>query len=96
MSEIILITIAAGVMISIIGILAALMFMKKRKEINKVETDYRVFFIIGLFMTIIGIIGIIASFLAEFSFFIGLPFFSIGIVYIGIGLGNRDKWRIKK
>jgi len=67
--------------------------LKRKKEGKQDETNYRVFFIVGMFMTPIGIMGIIASFLTDISFFTGFPFFSIGVVYLAIGLGNRGKWK---
>ncbi len=87
------IVIAIVAVLIVLGILAAWMAWKGKKEGKQEEPNYRVFFIMGMFMTPVGIIGIAASFLADISFFIGFPFFSIGVVYIAIGLGNRNKWK---
>jgi uncharacterized membrane protein YbaN (DUF454 family) len=95
MSEWILISMLLVAILVLVGIFLILVIWKKSKEGKQVESDYRVFFIIGLLMTPLGIIGMTASFFADTSFFIGLPFFSIGVVYIVIGLGNRDKWKKK-
>ncbi len=87
------IVIAIVAVLIVSGILVVWMAWKRKKEGKQEEPNYRVFFIVGMFMTPVGIIVITASFLADISFFIGLPFFSIGVVYIAIGLGNRDKWK---
>ncbi len=86
----IIIAIVAVLIVS--GILVAWMAWKRKKEGKQEETNYRTFFIMGMFMIPIGIIGITASFFTDISFFLGFPFFSIGVVYIAIGLGNRGKW----
>ncbi len=77
----------------VVGISAVLMARKKRKEGKLEETNYRVFFIMGIVMTPIGLIGIIVSFFRDYSFFTLLPIFTIGIVYLVIGLANRDRWK---
>ncbi len=87
------IVIAIVAVLIVSGILVAWMALKRKKEGKQEEPNYRAFFIMGMFMTPVGIIGMTASFLTDISFFTGFPFFSIGVVYIAIGLGNQDKWK---
>ncbi len=87
------IVIAIVAVLIVSGILVAWMAWKRKKEGKQEEPNYRVFFIVGMFMTPIGIIGMTTSFFTDISFFTAFPFFSIGVVYIAIGLGNRNKWK---
>lgn len=85
----------AGIILAIVVALAiftVLVVRKRRKEGRLEETNYRVFFITGAVMTPIGLIGIIVSFFRDYSFFVPLPVLTIGIVYLVMGLANRDKW----
>ena len=83
---IILITIIIGFII--VGVLVALLLWKLRHEKKpKKEPDYRAFFIMGISFLPVGII-----FTAAISpGFIG--FTAIGLIYMTIGLANRDKWK---
>lgn len=93
MGSIFWITIGFTALLVIVGIIVLwLTWDRKRKGIIQ-EPNYRVFFIMGMFMTPVGMTGITAFFLADISFFIGLPFFFIGLVYIAIGLSYRNKWK---
>ena len=87
----IVIAIVAALIVS--GILVAWMAWKRKREGKQEETNYRTFLIVGMFMTPVGAIGMTASFFTDISFFTLFPFFSIGVVYIAIGLGNRGKWK---
>jgi heme A synthase len=69
----------------IIGVLLIIVW-KKRKGQPSAETDYRVFFILGICWFPLGIV-----FMAS-NLPIGYVFFIIGFVYLVIGLANRDKW----
>ena len=77
----------------IIGILVIwLAWNRKRKGMIR-ETNYRVFFIIGIVMFPVGLIGMIISFTRDYSFFTMLPIFIIGIVYLAIGWDKREIWK---
>ncbi len=77
----------------IVGLLAiGLAWNSKRKGVVQ-ETNYRTYFIMGLVMFPIGLIGMIISFFRDYSFFTMLPFFTIGIVYLALGWIKRSKWK---
>jgi uncharacterized membrane protein len=79
----------------IVAIAMVLTLWTRKKTAHKAETNYRVFFIIGVIITPTGLTWMVVSFLTELDVTIGLPFFILGIVYLAIGLNNRDKWNKK-
>ncbi|OGD54335.1 hypothetical protein A3K80_08340 [Candidatus Bathyarchaeota archaeon RBG_13_38_9] len=78
----ILVSIAVG--IAALAILAVLVL--RRKGWNR-EVDYRSYFNMGIVWLPLGII-----FYAIFKNLVGALFFIIGLVYLAIGLRNKDKW----
>ncbi|MFC2008995.1 hypothetical protein ACFLUT_02975 [Chloroflexota bacterium] len=77
----------------ILGIVTVFVVLKRRKEGTLEETNYRVFFVTGAAMTPIGLVFVVVSYFRDYSFFTSLPILTIGIVYLAIGLANRDKWK---
>jgi len=71
----------------LIGVVTIYLFKIKKKEWFTEETDYRVFFILGISFLPMGII-FTSTVSPAFISFIGL-----GICYMAIGLANRDKWK---
>ncbi len=77
----------------IVGVLVAwLTWNRKRKGIIQ-ETNYHVFFIVGIVMFPVGLIGLIISFFRDYSYFTMMPIFIIGIVYLTIGWSKRETWK---
>lgn len=80
----------------IVGILViGLAWNRKRKGIIR-ETNYRTFFIMGIVIFPVGLIGMIISFLRDYSFVTMMPIFTVGIVYLAIGWGKRENWKKSK
>ncbi len=81
----------------VIGIVVTLLLvvaLRKRKGAGKTgETDYRAFFIMGIAFLPTGFAMMLVYFLAEIPLEIGLPLFALGLVYLIVGLANRDKWK---
>ena len=81
----------------IIAILAAIVVLgiaflwKFRKKNWEHETDYKAFFWMGLIWVIIG--GPVMLIFGNYGIS-GL--FAIGVVFLAVGAGNRDKWDRKK
>lgn len=80
------------ILLAIVGILIvmgiiALFVWRMRKGEKPGETDYRVFFILGICWFPLGVV-----FMATENP-IGYVFFGLGLVYLVIGLANRDKWK---
>ncbi len=74
------------------GILAVLLARKRKKE-GKPQLNYRTFFILGVTWVPFSIVLMVVSFIFQIPFYIGFPFFILGLVYLIIGLRNRDKWK---
>ncbi|MCW8965171.1 MAG: hypothetical protein OQK82_00580 [Candidatus Pacearchaeota archaeon] len=68
------------ILIILLGIVAIISFKRKGKQ---KEADYQTFFVIGVIWTIFGAI------FHESVFF----FLPIGIVFMILGLVNKDKWK---
>jgi LPXTG-motif cell wall-anchored protein len=81
----------------LVGILVTLLLvlvLRKRKREGKAgETDYKAFFIMGLAFLPTGLAMMTAYFFTELPFEIGLPLFALGLIYLIVGLVNRDKWK---
>jgi uncharacterized membrane protein len=84
------------ILLLLIGIVVTLLMvlvLRKRKSERKAgETDYRAFFILGVAFLPTGLAMMIVYFFAEIPFEIGLPLFALGLIYLIVGLANRDKW----
>jgi LPXTG-motif cell wall-anchored protein len=80
----------------LVGILVTLLLLvvlRKRKKAGKAgESDYKAFFIMGLAFLPTGLAMMIVYFFTELPFEIGLPLFALGLMYLIVGLVNRDKW----
>ena len=74
------------------GILAVVMVRKRKKE-GKPQADYRIFFLLGITWLPFSIILMIVSFILQIPFYIGFPLLALGLIYLIIGLANRDKWK---
>ena len=78
----VLVSIAIGIVVLLIlGI-----FVLKRKDWKR-EVDYRTYFNMGIIWLPLGIV-----FYLLFGSMIGLWFILMGLVYLSIGLKNKDKW----
>ncbi len=75
------------------GIIAVLMVRKKKKEGKLQEPNYRVFFIIGISWVPFSIALMVVSFILQIPFYVGFPLLALGLVYLIVGLKNRDKWK---
>jgi len=91
MGVILWLVIVVGILASVVGILAVWMLQKRKTGGGKRETNYRAFFITGAIMTPIGLFFLLLSIMRDYSFFPFLPVLSIGIVYLTIGWGGKDK-----
>ena len=91
MSEWILISALIVAVLVIIGLILLLIVLKKKKEGKMGEPNYQVFFSIGMIWIPVGVVFMIAVNPA-----IGIAFMALGIIYLAIGLANRNKWEKTK
>lgn len=87
MSEWLLISAAIVAISVIIGLVLVMVVFKKKKEDKMGEPNYQIFFIIGIAWIPIGIVFMVTIHPAA------IAFMGMGIVYVVIGLANRDKWK---
>ena len=91
MSEWILIFVLIPAALVVIGLLLTIVVYKKKKEGKLGEPNYQVFFNVGMIWIPVGVVFMIAVNPA-----IGIAFMALGIMYLAIGLANKDKWEKKK
>jgi len=96
MSELPLIFAVTVAILIVLGILLTLVAWKKRKEGQLEEPNYRAFFVMGIVWVPAGTVFMFTSFLLDIPFVIGMPLFAVGLIYLIVGLANRDKWKKKK
>ena len=75
--------------IVVLGIVAVLVALKRKKEGKPQKTDYRAFFAVGICFLASG-----TALMSTNPASMGLT--GLGLVYMVIGLANRDKWPKKK
>ena len=90
MNSWILVTLLIGVFAVIVGVIVFYIMLKKQKEGTVKDPDYRAFFIMGISFLPIGIIFTTTISPAFISFI------ALGVLYMLIGLSNRDKWKKKE
>jgi formate hydrogenlyase subunit 3/multisubunit Na+/H+ antiporter MnhD subunit len=74
-----------GTLITIVG-LVIVFLVRRRKPRFKKETDYRALFNMGIIFLGAGIAMSAATHIIN-------PLFMLGLVYFGMGLANKDKWK---
>ena len=79
----------------IVAMDAVVALWKRKKTAQTTETNYRVFFILGVIFMPAGLSWMVVSLLTELTITIGLPFFILGVAYLAIGLDNLDRWNNK-
>jgi len=86
-------SIAIVAILVVVGIVVGVMVGKRRKAMKPAETNYRIVFVLGAILFLVGIAFIIVLFSIDIPPVIGIPPFIIGIVYLATGWANRDKWK---
>jgi len=90
-----LILIAISIILIVVGILAVALLWMKKKEGTYKEPNYHVFYITGIAMLFIGLCFMVISLLLDYSFIVNIPLFTIGVVYLVIGLSNKNTLKKK-
>jgi uncharacterized membrane protein YfcA len=90
-----LISAAIAAILVVVGILVAFVAWRGRKAGKLAEPDYRAFFVMGIVLVPVGVVFMFVFLLSDLPFVIGMPLLAMGLVYLAIGLANRDKWKTK-
>jgi hypothetical protein len=73
--------------------LAILVNLKKKAGGSAEQPNHRMFFFMGAVMLAAGTGELLIFLRSDVSFVVALPLMIIGLVFLVIGLANRDKWR---
>ncbi len=76
----------------VMGMVMVLVARKRAKEGMAAETSYRGLYIFGIIVVPFSIVSMALMFVLQIPFYVGLPLFALGLTYLIIGLGNKDKW----
>ena len=85
-----LISIAIFIITMILGVLTVVLVCKRKKEGTCKEPNYHVFYIMGIVLLFIGFSFMVISLLLDYSSIVSIPIFTIGVVYLAIGLSHKD------
>ena len=94
MSELIIDSAFILILLIIIGISSAYICLKNLKEGKYREQNYYLFFIIGMIWLPTGLIYMVATMTLSYEvpLLLGIPLFSMGLIFLIISSANRDKW----
>jgi cytochrome bd-type quinol oxidase subunit 2 len=76
-----------------LGLLWILVNLKKKEGDRARQPNHRAFFFMGVVMLIAGTAELLIFLRSDVSFVVALPLLVIGLVFVVIGLANRDKWQ---
>jgi predicted membrane channel-forming protein YqfA (hemolysin III family) len=76
-----------------LGLLAILVNLKKKAGGKAEQPNHRAFFFMGIVMLIAGTAEVLVFLRSDVSYVVALPLLVIGLVFVVVGLANRDKWR---
>ena len=78
-----------------LGLLWILVNLKKKEGDRARRPNHRAFFFMGVVMLIAGTAELLIFLRSDVSFVVALPLLAIGLVFVVIGVANRDKWQGK-
>jgi len=93
LNEWVLITLGMAAVLVLVGVVLVLVLWKRRRTGQPKEPNYRAFFVMGIAFLPAGAALMIVYSMTGMPFVVGFPLFAIGLVYLIIGLANRDKWK---
>lgn len=92
MSTIVLICLICPI-VFVAGILGYSFYKERNIYNSDKESDYRLFFWLGIVLLVIGGICLIFAFTSDLTFLSTLPLFIIGVIYTALGWARRDTWQ---
>ena len=88
--DFLIVSLVLVVLALLVGVFLVYVKLKKRKAGEVMETNYQAFFTMGI--SFLGL-GIVLTVVINPGF---MGFTALGIIYMAIGLANRDKWTKSK
>jgi uncharacterized membrane protein len=77
-----------------LGLLTILVNLKKNEAGSRTgQPDHRAFFFMGVVMLAVGTAELLVFLRSDVSYVVALPLLVIGLVFVVVGLANRDKWQ---
>ena len=89
------VSIAIASILVLVGVVALVLIWKRRRDGKPSEPNYRAFFMMGTVWFPVGLASMIIFLFLDVSFVVGLPLLAMGVIYLSIGLANRDKWNTR-
>ncbi|MFC1873532.1 hypothetical protein ACFLW3_01815 [Chloroflexota bacterium] len=93
MGLILWITIGILAITVIVGIFMVWLVWNRKKKGTIQEINYRTLFIMGVVTSLIGLIGLIFSFIRDYSLVPTMFILIIGIGYLARGWSKRETWK---
>ena len=93
METLLLYTVILLVILVTIGIILVRVIRKRKDADRYIGINFHTFYVMGIIFIPVGVISMIISSRLGMPFFIGMPFLTMGITYLIIGLLNKDKWQ---
>ena len=85
--------IVVAALVVVLGLMVTYSLWKKSKGGRISPSNYRAFFLMGLVWLPIGVILVILSWVIDMPIIYGIPLFALGLIFLIIGLWNRNKWK---
>jgi multisubunit Na+/H+ antiporter MnhF subunit len=85
-------TVILLVILVAIGIILIRVIRKRNNAERYIGINFHTFYVIGIILIPVGIASMIIYYRLGMPFFIGMPFLTMGITYLIVGLRNKDKW----
>jgi hypothetical protein len=76
-----------------LGLLWILVSLRKKTGEGAGQPNHRALFLMGVVMLIAGTAEVLIFLRSDISYVVALPLLMIGLVFVVIGLANRDKWQ---
>lgn len=91
MDAVMLITLGIWTVVVLIAVFVVISFKKQKNNHEQKKINYQAFFVLAPSFLSLGLIFTILSVTSDFPKGIGFPFLAMGIIYLAIGLANRNK-----
>ncbi len=92
METLLLYTVILLVILVTIGIILVRVIWKRNNADRYIGINFHTFYVMGIIFIPVGIASMIIYSRLGMPFFIGMPFLTMGITYLIVGLRNKDKW----